>query len=42
MIAARILDPRTKLATARGLGSETTTSTLADELGVEDASAEEL
>ena len=42
MIAARILDPRSRLATARGLASETTTSTLAEELGVEDASAEEL
>ena len=42
MIAARILDPRSKLATARGLASETANHTLAEELGVEDASAEDL
>ncbi len=42
MIAARILDPRSKLATARGLASETITSTLGEELGVEEASASEL
>jgi len=42
MIAARILDPRSKLATARGLASETMTSTLGEELGVTDASAEDL
>ena len=42
MIAARILEPRSKLATARGLASETANHTLACELGVEDASAEDL
>ena len=42
MIAARILEPRSKLATARGLASETATHTLAEELGVEDASADDL
>lgn len=42
MIAARILDPRSKLATARGLASETITSTLGEELEVEEASADEL
>ena len=42
MIAARILEPRSKLATARGLAKETAQHTLAEELGVEEASAEEL
>jgi len=42
MIAARILEPRSKLATARGLASETAHHTLAEELGVEDASASDL
>ena len=42
MIAARILEPRSKLATARGLASKTANHTLACELGVEDASAEDL
>ena len=42
MIAARILEPRSKLATARGLASETANHTLAEELGVEDASADDL
>ena len=42
MIAARIFDPRSKLATARGLASETVTHTLSEELGVEEASADEL
>ncbi len=42
MIAARILEPRSKLATARGLASETATHTLAEELGVEEASADDL
>jgi hypothetical protein len=42
MIAARILSPGSKLATARGLDSGSATSTLAAELGVEDASAEDL
>ena len=42
MIAARVLDPRSKLATARGLGSETQTDTLGEETGAENATAEEL
>ena len=42
MIIARILEPRSKLATARGLSSETTTHTLGEELGVEEAGADEL
>ena len=42
MIAARILEPRSKLATARGLAGETANHTLAEELGVEEASAEDL
>ncbi len=42
MIAARVLDPRSKLATARGLASETQTDTPGEELGTEDATAEEL
>ena len=42
MILARILDPRSKLATARSLKSETLTHTLAEELGIEDASENEL
>ena len=42
MIAARILEPRSKLATARGLASETMTGTLSEELCVEEASADEL
>jgi hypothetical protein len=42
MIVARILDPASKLATARGLGAETAFSTLAGELGLEEASVDEL
>ena len=42
MIIARIVEPRSKLATARGLSSETTTHTLGEELGVEEAGADEL
>jgi hypothetical protein len=42
MIAARLLDPRSKLATARGLDEESATSTLADELGVASATADDL
>lgn len=42
MIAARILDPSSKLALARGLGSETFSTTLAEELGIESAGVEEL
>lgn len=42
MICARILQPASKLATARGLEAETATSTLAEELGLQSASADEL
>ena len=42
MILARILDPRSKLATARSLSSETLTHTLGEELGIEDAGENEL
>jgi transposase len=42
MIVARLLDPRSKLATARGLGEETLASTLGEVLGVEGASEDEL
>ena len=42
MILARILDPRSKLATARTLRSETLTHTLGEELGIEDAGENEL
>lgn len=42
MICARILEPRSKLATARGLDAETASSTLGEELGIEAASAEDL
>ena len=42
MIAALILDPSSKLAMARGLGSETLSTTLAEELGIESAGVEEL
>ena len=42
MILARILDPRSKLATARCLRTETLTHTLGEELGVEDAGEDEL
>lgn len=42
MIAARILAPQSKLATARGLGTETLDSTLGEVLGIEDASEDEL
>ena len=42
MIAARIISPRSKLATARGLRDETATSTLAGELGLEDLDEKEL
>ena len=42
MILARILDPRSKLATARTLRSETPTHTLGEELGIEDAGENEL
>ncbi len=42
MIVARILDPRSKLATARSLAGETLAHTLGGELGVGDADADEL
>lgn len=42
MILARILEPRSKLATARSLRSETLTHTLGEELGIEDAGGDEL
>ena len=42
MALARILDPGSKLATARGLSRETLANTLGEELGVEDAGADEL
>ena len=42
MIVARVIDPRSKLATARGLGGEAAFTTLGEELGVSDADADEL
>jgi transposase len=42
LIAARVLEPRSKLATARGLDRRTAASTLSRVAGVEDATAEEL
>ena len=42
MIVARIIDPRSKLATARGLKDESMFSALGEELGVEHASEDEL
>ncbi len=42
MIAGRVLDPRSKLATARGLNSETQADTLGEDTGATDATAEEL
>lgn len=42
MIVARIIDPRSKLATARGLDSETAFSSLAGECGIETIDADEL
>jgi len=42
MIAARVLNPGSKLATARGLGSATSSSTLADELSIADVSSDDL
>ena len=35
MIVARLIDPQSKLATARGLGAETTFNTLGEMLGVD-------
>ena len=42
MVLARVLDPGSKLATARGLRSETLAHTLGEELGVDDATEDEL
>jgi hypothetical protein len=42
MIVARILDPRSKLATARGLDEETSTSTLAEMLEMQETDAQAL
>lgn len=42
MVVARIIDPCSKLATARGLGEETSFSTLGETLGVESAGEDEL
>jgi hypothetical protein len=42
MIVARLIDPQSKLATARGLGSEAMFSTLSEMLGVESANEDEL
>jgi hypothetical protein len=42
LIAARVVDPRSKLATAQGLDAETCTTTLGQELGVVGATADEL
>jgi hypothetical protein len=42
MIVARILNPRSKLATARGLDSETCFSSLSEILGLEKANSDEL
>ena len=42
LIVARILDPRSKLATARGLDEQTQWSSLGESLGVENAGEDEL
>jgi len=42
MIAARIIDPKSKLATARGLDSQTASNSLAQELGLESLDEEAL
>jgi hypothetical protein len=42
MIVARLIDPQSKLATARGLGEETMFSSLGESLGVESAGEDEL
>jgi hypothetical protein len=42
MIAARIIDPRSKLATARGLGEETAFTSLGEILGIVDADENDL
>ena len=42
MIVARVIDPRSKLATARGLGSETAFTSLGEALGVSAATEDDL
>ncbi len=42
MMVARIVEPRSKLATARGLGEETQCSSLAELLGIEQADEDDL
>jgi len=42
MIVARIIDPRSKLATARGLSDETAFTSLGQTLGIHDADADDL
>lgn len=42
MIVARLLDPRSKLATARGLNAETLAHTLGEALGLQAATADDL
>ena len=42
MLVARVLDPRSKLATARGLNSETCFSSLSELLGLEKADEDDL
>jgi hypothetical protein len=42
MIVARVIDPSSKLATARGLNSQTCVSTLGELLGVASADSDEL
>ena len=42
MIVARVIDPRSKLATARGLWGETAFTSLGEVLGISDADADDL
>lgn len=42
MIVARVIDPRSKLATARGLGGETAFTSLGEALGLTTATADDL
>jgi hypothetical protein len=42
MLVARLLDPQSKLATARGLNAETLAHTLGEELGLQAATADDL
>lgn len=42
MVVARVIDPRSKLVTARGLSEDTLTSSLGEALGVQDAGADDL